>query len=58
MVVIALGFLGYRGLRHANEGFRPTAASVSRSVYLIALEQKGERRVVASGFAMGLINLS
>lgn len=53
MVVIALGFLGYRGLRHANEGFRPTAASVSRSVYLIALEQKGERRVVASGFAIG-----
>ncbi len=53
VVVIALGFFGYRGLRQANEGFRPTVPSVSRSVYLIALEQEDERKVVASGFAIG-----
>jgi hypothetical protein len=53
VVVIALGFLGYLGLRQANEGFQATATSASRSVYLIALEQKGERQVVASGFAIG-----
>ncbi len=53
VVVIALGFLGYRGLRQGNEGFQAAAASVSRSVYLIALEQNSERQVVASGFAIG-----
>ena len=53
VVVIALGFFGYRGLRQANGGFQATAASVSRSVYLIALEQNSDRQVVASGFAIG-----
>ena len=53
LVVLALGFLGYRGFRYWNEGFRPTARSASRSVYLVALEQEKERRIVASAFAIG-----
>lgn len=51
--VIALGFLGYSGFRYWNEGFRPTARSASRSVYLIALEGEDERQIVASAFAIG-----
>jgi hypothetical protein len=53
LVIVALALFGYRELRRAERGFQPAAATISQSVYLIALEQQGERHAVASAFAVG-----
>lgn len=53
LVVAVLAFLGYRELRRADLGFGPAAGQLARSVYLIAVEEGGERRAVATAFAVG-----
>ena len=52
LVVVILVLLGYRELRRADLGFGPAAGQLARSVYLIAVEEQGERRAVASAFAV------
>jgi len=52
VVVAILALLGYRELRRADLGFGPAAGELSRSVYLVAVEQQGERRAVATAFAV------
>ena len=52
LVMVILAALGYRELRRADLGFGPAAGTLARSVYLVAVEERGERRAVASAFAV------
>jgi hypothetical protein len=52
VVVMIVALVGYRALHRVEQGFRPGAERLARSVYLIALDGEGGRRAVASAFAV------